>query len=189
MTGIVAAAASISSGLTFGAGLYRTLPSGTVDVSPIDVPTQSSRFSGTVSFSYEWIGYLQGIATTSIQLGANCPYQEYVDFWDLPPSPSNWGGGGNSTCRIWTGATARSGFNDGNLTAFIENNSGAVALSVAAGVYYPMRIQWSTTLPYNQSGSGFFTNFRWAESSFYFQINSSDAVSGQIFYNTQTNGF
>lgn len=184
MTGIVAVIAAASPNVIYGAGLYRLQPSGAVDLSPINVPTQSSRFSGTVSFSYEWIGYLRGAATTAIQLGANCPYQEYIDNF-----PTNWGGGGNSTCAIWTGATAISGYNSGNRTAFIQNGQSSVSFNTVTGVNYPIRIQWSTDLPRLTIGSGFFTDVYYAESSFDFQINGSNAVSGQIFYNTLTNGF
>lgn len=189
MTGIVAVIAAASPNAIYLDGLYRLQPSGTVDLSPIDVGTLSSRFTGTISYSYEWIGYLRGVATTSIQLGANCPYQEWIDFsGSSPPQPGNWGGGGNSTCSIWTGATAISGYNSGNRTAFIQNGQSSVSFNTVTGVNYPMRIQWSTNLPYFQSGS-FFVDRYWAESSFDFQINGSNAVSGQIFYNTLTNGF
>lgn len=185
MTGIVAVIAAASPNVIYGAGLYRLQPSGVVDLSPINVPTQSSRFSGTVSFSYEWIGYLRGAATTAIQLGANCPYQEYIDNF-----PTNWGGGGNSTCAIWTGATAISGYNSGNRTAFIQNGQSSVSFNTVTGVNYPIRIQWSTDLPYYFDDNFPFPSYTyWAQSSFDFQINGSNAVSGQIFYNTLTNGF
>ena len=189
MTGIVAVIAAASPNVIYGAGLYRLQPSGAVDLSPINVPTQSSRFSGTVSFSYEWIGYLRGAATTAIQLGGNCPYQEWIDLVGSPPTPGDWGGGGNSTCEIWTGATAISGYNSGNRTAFIQNGSSSVSFNTVAGLNYPIRIQWSTFLPYDQVGTFFGTDRYWAESSFDFQINGSNAVSGQIFYNTLSNGF
>ena len=189
MTGIVAVLAAAQPNVIYGAGLYQIQPSGTVDLSPIDVGTLSSRFTGTVSYSYEWVGYLRGVATTSIQLGANCPYQEWIDYVGDPAVPGNWGGGGNSTCSIWTGATAISGYNSGNRTAFIQNGQTSVSFNTVAGANYPMRIQWSTILPFSQDRViGGFDRF-WAESSFAFQINSSSAVAGQIFYNTLTNGF
>ena len=185
MTGIVAVIAAASPNVIYGAGLYRLQPSGAVDLSPINVPTQSSRFSGTVSFSYEWVGYLRGAATTAIQLGANCPYQEYVDGFVF-----NWGGGGNSTCSIWTGATAISGYNSGNRTAFIQNGQSSVSFNTVTGVNYPIRIQRSTDLPYFfEDNFPFPSDTYYAQSSFDFQINGSNAVSGQIFYNTLTNGF
>lgn len=187
MTGIVAAAASISSGLTFGAGLYRTLPSGAVDTSPISVPTQSSEF-GAVSLTYQWQGYIRATTTGSIMLGASCPYTEYISN-NSGTFISSWGGGGNSTCYIWTGATARSGYNTGNPTAFVQNGSGSVPFSVVNNTYYLVRVQWSTSLPRATGGSFFNPIVYFAESNFDFTINGSSAVSGQIFYNTQTNGF
>lgn len=186
MTGIVAAAASISSGLTFGAGLYRTLPSGEVDTSPISVSTQSSQFAA-VSLTFQWQGYIKAITTGSIDLGASCPYTEYISDYS-GTFISSWGGGGNSTCYIWTGATARSGYNTGNYTAFIQNSSGSVPFSVVNNTYYLVRVEWSTSLP-RDIEFGFGPIVYFAQSNFDFTINGSSAVSGQIFYNTQTNGF
>lgn len=186
MTGIVAAAASISSGLTFGAGLYRTLPSGAVDTSPISVPTQSSEF-GAVSLTYQWQGYIRATTTGSINLGASCTYTEYISN-NSGTFASSWGGGGDSTCYIWTGATALSGYNTGNFTAFIQNGSGSVPFIVVNDTYYLVRVQWSTNLP-RDTDFIFGPVVYFARSNFDFTINGSSAVSGQIFYNTQTNGF
>lgn len=188
MTGILAAVGAINSNLTFGAGLYRTLPSGAVDTSPISVPDQSSEFA-TVNLTYEWQGWLLGLANTSIQLGASCPYTEYYSVNGGTDIPFVWDGGGNSSCSIWTGTTARSGYNSSNRTAYIENGSGAVAFPVVINTYYPIRVQWSTSLP-RIVDQGFFSTTRYfAISSFDLQINGTNAVNGQIFYNTQTNGF
>lgn len=189
MTGIVAAVAGISANLVFGAGLYQTQPSSAVDLSPIAVGDQTSRFA-TQSLTYQWQGYLKATTTGTINLGANCAYQEWYDDATTSPFPLNWGGGGDSTCYIWTGATARSGFNTGNFTAFIANGSGSVPFAVTNGTYYPIRVQWSTQLPRVSGFNIFSGNYvYYAISSFAFEINSSSAVSGQIFYNTQTSGF
>ena len=188
MTGIVAAVASVSSGLTFGAGLYRTLPSGAVDLSPIAVGNQSSEFA-PVNATYEWQGYIKGISTGNINLGASCPYAEYFSINGGTDFPYTWGGGGDSTCSIWTGNTARSGYNSGNRTAFIANGSGSVVFPVVVNTYYLIRVQWTTSLPRAQSVVSGDVYRYFAISSFDFQINGVSAVSGQIFYNTQTNGF
>lgn len=188
MTGIVAAAASVSSGLTFGAGLYRTLPSGEVDLSPISVGDQSSEFA-IVNLTYEWQGYIRATTTGNINLGANCPYQEWVSENGGFDTPYNWGGGGDSTCSIWTGATARSGYNSGNRTAFIANGEGSVVFPVVANTYYLIRVQWTTSLPRFQQTVFYTVERYYAISSFQFQINGTGTVTGQIFYNTQTNGF
>ena len=188
MTGVLAAVAGISSNLTFGAGLYQTQPSSAPDLSPIAVGDQTS-ISSVQNLTYEWQGYIRANTTGSINLGASCPYQEWYDDQTQSPEQLAWGGGGNSTCYIWTGATARSGYNTGNYTAFVQNGTGSVPFAVTNGVYYPVRVQWSTALP-REAGFIFFNQYvYYAISSFAFQINSSSAVSGQIFYNTVTNGF
>lgn len=189
MTGILAVVASTSLNLVPAAGLYRTQPSSTPDLSPIAVGDQTS-FSSVQNLTYEWQGYIRANATGSINLGASCPYQEWYDAQNTNPFPLNWGGGGDSTCYIWTGATARSGYNAGNYTAFIQNGTGSVPFAVTNSVYYPVRVQWTTSLPRFQGFSqsvGVYVYY--AISSFAFEINGTSSVSGQIFYNDVTDGF
>jgi hypothetical protein len=184
MTGIVACLAAVSPNVIYGTGLYRLQPSGTVDTSPISVGTQSS-FSGAVNLTYEWIGYYRAASTTTVTLGASAPYVEWLYFNGFN-FPNSWGGGGNSICYIWTGATARSGYNSGNATVTASDATVDVPFSTVAGTYYPIRIQWSTQLPQFVED---FDEIYYAQSSFDFRINSSTSVSGLIFYNTLTNGF
>lgn len=184
MTGIVACLAAASPNVIYGTGLYRLQPSGTVDTSPISVGTQSS-FSGALNLTYEWIGYYRAASTTTVTLGASAPYVEWRMF-NGSSFISNWGGGGNSICYIWTGATARSGYNSGNATVTASDATVDVPFSTVAGTYYPIRIQWSTVLPQQFYD---FNDIDYAQSSFDFRINSSTSVSGLIFYNTLTNGF
>ena len=188
MTGIVAVIAAAQPNVVYGAGLYQTTPSPAVDTSPISVPTQSSEFA-VVNLSYEWVGYLRGVTTGSIQLGASCPYVEYRSINGGGDTPIDWGGGGDSTGQIWTGATAISGYDSSNRTAFIQNGTGAVTFPVTTGVYYPIRVQWTTSLPRFEFFVSFALYRYYAISDFNFQINGSNAVSGQIFYNALSNGF
>jgi len=188
MSGIMVAVSSLLPSVSYANGLYNTTLG--VEVSPIDIGTQTS-FSGPFSVTYQWIGYYRPASSGAIQLGAICNYVEYRQFVSGSGGPFNWGGGGNSTCYIWTGATAKSGFNAGNATAFIQNGTGGSNFTATANSPVPIRIQWSTVLPYqfvNQSG---FNNdyVLYAESNFTFTIAGTSSVSGRIFYNSLTNGF
>ena len=189
MSGIMVAVSSLLPAVSYANGLYNTTTG--VDLSPIDVATQSSRF-GPFSLTYQWIGYYRPASSGAIQLGAVCNYVEYYQYVNSGfGGPFNWGGGGNSTCYIWTGNTAKSGYNSSNYTALIQNGTSGANFTAAANSPVPIRIQWSTTLPYqfvNQSG----TNndyVLYAESNFTFTIAGTSSVSGRIFYNSLTNGF
>ena len=188
MSGIMVAVSSLLPTVSYQNGLYNT--SLGVELSPIDVATQSSRF-GPFSLTYQWIGYYRPASSSAIQLGAICNYQEYYEYISFPGAvPFNWGGGGNSTCYIWTGNIAKSGFNAGNATAVIQNGTSGANFTAAANSPVPIRIQWSTVLPYqfvNQQGS-FDDYVLFAQSNFTFTIAGTSSVSGRIFYSL-TNGF
>jgi hypothetical protein len=186
----MAAIAGGTQNAIYANGLFNTTFG--VEVSPIDVGTQSSR-NGAFSLTYQWIGYYRPASSSAIQLGAACSYQEFYQF-TTPPGPEepfNWGGGGNSTCYIWTGATAISGFNTGNFTAFIQNGTSGANFTAAVGTYVPIRVQWSTVLPYEFiNNQGTFSDYvQFAKSSFSFTIAGTSSISGRIFYNSLTNGF
>ena len=185
MSGIMVAMSSLLPAVNYQNGLFNTTYG--VELSPIDIGTQSSQFSGAVSLTYQWIGYYRPASSSAIQLGAVCNYQEYYNYFGSNV-PYNWGGGGNSTCYIWTGAIAKSGFNGSNYTALIQNGSGGSNFTATANSYVPMRIQWSTYLPYSYSG-GFNPVTYFAQSNFAFTIGGTSSISGRIFYNSLTNGF
>lgn len=187
MSGIMVAAAGTSENVIYANGLYNTTYG--VELSPIDIGTVSSQ-SGAYSVTYQWVGYYKPSSSAAIQLGAVCNYTEYY-YYQFNTYASNWGGGGNSTCYIWTGNPAKSGFNAGNATATIVNSTSGANFTATANSYVPMRIQWSTVLPYqfvNQPGS--FNDITYfAQSNFTFTIAGTSSISGRIFYNTLTNGF
>ena len=188
MSGIMVAVSSLLPTVSYANGLYNTTTG--VDLSPINVATQSS-LSGPFSLTYQWIGYYRPASSSAIQLGAICNYTEYYEYTSGGGGQFDWGGGGNSTCYIWTGATAKSGFNAGNATAVIQNGTGGANFTAAANSPVPIRIQWSTVLPYqfvNQPGS-FNDYILYAQSNFTFTIAGTSSVSGRIFYNSLTNGF
>lgn len=186
MTGIMVAAAGGTQNAIYANGLFNTTYG--VETSPIDIGTQSSQ-SGAVSLTYQWIGYYKPVSSSAIQLGAVCNYSEWIDQPFQSPIQSNWGGGGNSTCYIWTGSTAISGYNSGNYTALIQNGTSGANFTAAIGTYVPIRIQWSTYLPYTTSFDFFGTTTYFAQSNFTFTIAGTSSVTGRIFYNTLTNGF
>jgi hypothetical protein len=189
MSGIMVAMSSLLPSVSYQNGLYNTTYG--VELSPIDIGTQSS-FNGAFSLTYQWIGYYRPASSSAIQLGAVCNYQEYLYYTYYGYGfQYNWGGGGNSTCYIWTGNTAKSGFNAGNATAVIQNGSGGSNFTATANSYVPIRIQWSTVLPYQFVDQfGPFDDYKlYAESSFAFTIGGTSSISGRIFYNSLTNGF
>jgi hypothetical protein len=189
MSGIMVAMSSLLPAVVYTNGLFNT--SYGVELSPIDIGTQSS-LSGPFSLTYQWIGYYRPASSSAIQLGAVCNYQEYYEFTSGGgPQPFSWGGGGNSTCYIWTGNTAKSGYNSGNATATIVNGTSGSNFTATANSYVPLRIQWSTVLPYQfvNNPGGFNDYVLFAQSSFAFTIAGTSSISGRIFYNSLTNGF
>jgi hypothetical protein len=84
------------------------------------------------------------------------------------------------------GNTAKSGFNAGNANVTANDTTASTNISVIAGQYYPIRLQWSANLT-----SGF-------EPFFGNPYTTSGALSLSIagvtspillYYNTLTNGF
>ena len=185
MTGIVAALTGTTGpNVLWAAGLYRTGSSTGVDTSPITASGNSA--SGYASYNYTWVGYYRPNVTGSVVLGLQCPYQEYIDSY-----PSDWGGGGSSVGYLWFGAVAVSGYNSGNYTVYANNGNGSFTVPVVSGIYYPIRITWSTALPYYYyPGDRFSDPITYsAQSSITFTSAGSSSVSGLIWYNGRTNGF
>jgi hypothetical protein len=186
MSGIMAAVAGTGQNVIYANGLYNTTYG--VETSPIDNAGTSE--NGDYSVTYQWIGYYRPASSSAIQLGAICNYAEYYRLNGGATYQYNWGGGGNSTCYIWTGNTAKSGYNSGNATAFIQNGTSGTNFTATANSYVPIRIQWSTDLPYFFQTYGMFQYIEYfAQSSFTFLIGGTSSISGRIFYNTLTNGF
>lgn len=172
MSGIMAAAASNAVNAIYSAGLY--LVGSGVDTSPISADGTS--VSGAVAYNYTWVGYYRPATTGNVTWGLATPYQEL---------PSPWGGGGFSIGYLWYGPTAISGFNAGNATLTSNDSTTSTVVSLTQGVYYPFRLNWQTSLPFD---GGFFGD-DYAISSFGFTSNGSSAVTNLIYYNALTNGF
>lgn len=189
MSGIMVGMSSLLPAVNYQNGLYNTTYG--VELSPIDIGTQSSQ-GGPFSLTYQWIGYYRPASSGAIQLGAACNYTEYYQYTNGGPGGQfDWNGGGNSTCYIWTGNIAKSGWADGNQTVFVQNSTTGGNFAAAENSPVPIRIQWSTVLPYQfVNNFGQFNDYvLYAQSNFTFTIGGTSSISGRIFYNSLTNGF
>jgi hypothetical protein len=180
MTGIAAAFVGITAApnVLYTAGLYNTSLT-SADQSPITASASSA--GGATSRNYTWIGYYQANSTGSVSLSLQCPYTEFVDG-----SQQSWGGGGSSVGRLWFGSTAVSGFTTSNANITATNGTASASVSAVSGNYYPIRIDWQTSLPYDEEGF-FNPDIYYAQSSITFLAGGSSSVS--VWYNGRTNGF
>jgi hypothetical protein len=120
-------------------------------------------------FTETWVGYFQPNVTGTVTLGVWATVDN-VDFFQQYSQGS-----------FWFGQTAITGFNSGNRLIFADNDYVTAPVSVTAGVYYPIRLQWDANL---RQGVNRFT-----QGQISFWLNNQSNVSGQIFYNSLTNGF
>ena len=166
--------------LTYTAGLYKTTYSGYHNETPsffetatptkflnnpaTSVQTTSIFEPGTddgSNFSCQWLGYFKPTTT-----------ETYTFF--LSSDDGSY---------LWIGANAQSGFTTANSTI---NNGGAHgsvevsgSVSLTAGVYYPIRIQ------FGEIGGGDFMTFNYSTPT----ITKTTNVTGLVFYNSTTNNF
>ncbi len=172
MTGIMAAVAGTSQNIIYAAGLYNT--STGVDQSPINGSVNNFNLSTTVTRNYTWIGYFTPASDATVSLS-------------LQTTATTGGGGGDSastTGRLWLGATAKSGFTDGNANITATGNQTVSAnFPMLSGVRYAIRIQWVGS--YTVGGFGGES----ASGSLTFLASGSSNVTNRIFYNSLTNGF
>lgn len=167
MTGIMTAVAGNGQNIVYAAGLFG--PTG-IDPSPIS----DSDSNNLDPFTRNWIGYYKPASTGSIAFGLST-------FWNST-EPFN---GQYSNGYVWVGNTAKSGYNSGNALLSSNNSTGSGSISLVAGQYYPIRIQWNAYLPYGFDFSGFWQT----DGTMSFTGEGSTNVSGKIFYNSLTNGF
>ena len=161
---ILAAVAGNAQNIVFSAGLY-VVEQGLVDQSPI---TASATNTGVTR---NWIGYFlsptTGTVTLSIQTTA---------------SSGSFGGSASTTGRLWLGDNAAAGSNGTANILATDNQTSSANFSLTQGVRYPLRIRWIGDYEegfFGSNSSGSITLFSGGSSS----------VSGQIFYNSLTNGF
>ena len=113
------------------------------------------------NFSCQWLGYFKPTTTETYTFFTSSDDASYV----------------------WVGANAQTGFSTTNSTV---NNGGlhgnlekSGTISLTAGVYYPIRIQ------FGELSGGDVMTFSFSTSS----ITKTTNVTGLVFYNPQTNGF
>ena len=166
--------------ITYSSGLYKTTYSGYHNENPsffaTATPTtfgsnpatsvqttsitESSSDDGS-SFSVQWLGYFKPTTTQT--------YTLYISSDD--------------GSYLWIGANALSGFTTANANI---NNGGAHGnqesygtVSLTAGTYYPIRMQ------FGEIGGGDVFTFNYSTST----ISKTTNVTGLVFYNSSTNGF
>ena len=168
MTGILAAVTGGGSSIILASGLYG--PNGQ-DLTPID-----SSGNSPITINRTWIGYYIADQTTTRGFNVNATWT------------SNYNDGTQySIAYLWVGATAKSGFNPGNANATANNNVGSYNLSVVAGTYYAIRLQWTANLTSGSYGTNFpFTPYS-TTGAFSFTIGGSSTPP--LYYNSVTNGF
>lgn len=178
MTGIMTAISGSVTGRIYANGLYRRTYSGyfadnvnffdgasptaaAVDTSPVAVP-------GTIPqvTSYQWLGYWLATSDTI-----------YIDgrtYFQLTSDDASY---------LWIGPTAITGYTTGNA---LINNGGAHSsttvsgnISMTAGVYYPIRIQFGNNALDGVFSLTVFSNFLGTYTT---------TMTSNIFYNTVTLG-
>ena len=153
-------------GLDYASGLYG--PSG-VDLVPI-----TSSGNSPLTLSRNWIGYYRLDATASTNFSITATWTStYND------------GVQSSIGYLWLGNTAKSGFNAGNANVTANDNTASTNISVVAGQYYPIRLQWNATL--TSGDEPFFGNPYTTSGAFSLSIAGSSSPA--LFYNSLTNGF
>jgi hypothetical protein len=167
MTGIMAAVAGGTQNIIYASGLYGPLG---VDPAPI-----TSSGNSPITFSRTWIGYYRPAVTASTNFSVTATWTStYSD------------GAQYSIGYLWLGNTAKSGFNTGNANVTANDTTASTNISVIAGQYYPIRLQWDANLT---SGTyGFFDPQPYTTSGL-LSLSIAGSTSPALFYNSLTNGF
>lgn len=160
----------------YSAGLYRTQYTGwpnqnTANPTWFSTASAGGTAAGTTNFvlsltagqpniAYQWLGYIK---------------PDWTGTWTFTTSGVTI----DDCLIIWIGSSALSGYTTGNAVANISLTAGSGTISLTAGTYYPIRVQYA-----NNSGPG--TNhLRWSRNG----STASTDFSGLVFYNPATNGF
>lgn len=166
MTGIVAAITGSIPNILYLSGLY-----GPFGQDPVPI---TSSGNSPITLTRTWIGYYVPAVTASTNFSVTATWT------------STYGDGAQySIGYLWLGATAKSGFNSGNANVLASDNTASTNISVVAGQYYPIRLQWNANLtsgvdpiffnPYTTSGA--------------LSLSIAGSTTPALFYNSLTNGF
>lgn len=161
MTGIMAAIAGNTQNIVYASGLYG--PTG-VDQAPIN----GSDSNNLVAQSKTWIGYFRPTVTGSNLFTVAASWSS--------DEPTN---GQYSRAYLWVGSTAVSGYTTGNALAAADDSSNSGSISLVAGQYYTVRVQWNYYFPFDSGFFGYDTSGNF----------SLAPPGGTYWYNTKTNGF
>lgn len=180
---MTAVAGSSSDAILYTLGLY-----GPAGADPLPITSSGTSVSGsTVTINRTWIGYLRPASTGTNTLTVQSLWTQFTSS-SFGTRTANWGGSPSSVSYIWVGATAESGYTTGNANATSSDSSATYSPSLTAGVNYPVRYQWTATLPYSAFAyydpSVFQYYPGWTTGSCSFS-----ASNGAAYYNGLTNGF
>lgn len=184
MSGIMTAVAGSSSdAIVYALGLY-----GPAGADPLPATSSDTSAGGsTVTINRTWIGYLRPASTGTNTMTINSVWDQLTDS-SFGERNANWGGSPSSVSRIWVGALAKSGYTTGNANATSTNGSATYSPTLTIGVYYPVRYQWTATLPY--SATAYFESFSGITWPGWTTGNCSFSASNGVgYYNSLTNGF
>ena len=174
----MAAVAGTPGGLIYASGLY-----GPAGADPLPATASGTSIGGsTVTINYTWIGYLRPSVSGTNTLTVNSVWAQFILVGGTTYS-YNWGGSPSSISYLWVGNTAVSGYNAGNANATSNNGTVTYGPSLVANTNYPVRYQWTATLPYDPNGySTSIPGLTTGSCSF-------SASNGAGYYNSVTNGF
>jgi len=116
--------------------------------------------SAQTSLGYQWLGYFK---------------PDYTGTWTFTTAGVNI----DDTLTLWVGSSALSGYTTGNSLINVSVTAGSATVSLNAGTYYPIRVQYA-----NNFGPG--TCTLWYSHTG--QTQTKD-YTGKLFYNPTTNGF
>ena len=179
MSGIMTAVAGGGLNIIYTSGLY-----GPAGADALPVTANGTSIGGsTVNINYTWIGYLRPASTSTNTLTIQSIWTQFILYFGTQYTYDWNPGAASSVSRIWVGSTAKSGYNAGNANATSSDSTATYSPTLTAGVNYPVRYQWTASLPYDPNGYGT-GNPGWTTGSCSFS-----ASNGVAYYNSLTNGF
>jgi hypothetical protein len=116
--------------------------------------------AGQTSLGYQWLGYF---------------LPSYTGTWTFTTNAVSI----DDTITVWIGNSALTGYTTGNSILNVSVTAGSGTVSLTAGTYYPIRVQYA-----NNAGPG--------SSTLYYSHTGQAATkvyTGKLFYNPATNGF
>lgn len=116
--------------------------------------------AGETSRGYQWLGYI---------------LPDFTGTWTF----STNGASIDDSLIVWIGGAALSGYTTSNDVLEVSVAAGSNTVSLTAGTYYPIRVQYA-----NNGGPGSCTLW-WSRNG----SSLSKTWTGKLFYNSATNGF